>query len=176
MPTILPIIPPGPASAVSPIPSPAHLWTAMRCARQVIYAVAVLAMALPALAQDSAREEIENRLKNVRVSLDTDGPYALLTIADTGLGIPVESQPQIFERFYRVDKARSREEGGSGLGLAICKTIVEAHGGTITFHSEVGQGTTFVVRLPPAENPNDEIRMTSQTRSPSVEDPPWRDE
>jgi heavy metal sensor kinase len=90
---------------------------------------------------------------HVRVSVDMNGPDALLTISDTGLGIPVESQPHIFERFYRVDKARSREEGGSGLGLAICKTIVEAHGGTITFHSEVGQGTTFVVRLPPAENP-----------------------
>lgn len=89
---------------------------------------------------------------NVRISLDVDGPRAVLTIADTGMGIPVESQPHIFERFYRVDKARSREEGGSGLGLAICKTIVEAHGGTITFRSAVGQGTTFVVRLPLAES------------------------
>ncbi len=88
---------------------------------------------------------------NIRVSLDADGRCAVLTITDTGLGIPVENQPHIFERFYRVDKARSREEGGSGLGLAICKTIVEAHGGTITFHSVVGQGTTFVVRLPLAD-------------------------
>lgn len=89
---------------------------------------------------------------SVRVSLDTDGSYALLTIADRGPGIPVESQPHIFECFYRVDKARSRQEGGRGLGLAICKTIVEAHGGTITFHGEVGQGTTFVVRLPLADS------------------------
>ncbi len=84
---------------------------------------------------------------HVQVALAMNGGSVLLTISDTGLGIPIENQPHIFERFYRVDKARSREEGGSGLGLAICKTIVEAHGGTITFKSEVGQGTTFSVRL-----------------------------
>ncbi len=89
---------------------------------------------------------------HVHVSVGVDGPDAALTIADTGLGIPEESQPHLFERFYRVDKARSREEGGSGLGLAICKSIVEAHGGTITFRSEVGRGTTFVVRLPRADS------------------------
>ncbi|HSW44654.1 MAG TPA: ATP-binding protein [Phycisphaerae bacterium] len=85
---------------------------------------------------------------HVTVCLDMNSTDAVLTISDTGLGIPVESQPHIFERFYRVDKARSREEGGSGLGLAICKTIVEAHGGMITFRSQPGQGTTFEVRLP----------------------------
>jgi heavy metal sensor kinase len=71
-----------------------------------------------------------------------------LSVADTGCGIPAEDQPHIFERFYRVDRARSREQGGCGLGLAICKSIVEAHGGAIGLTSEVGQGTTFVVRLP----------------------------
>lgn len=95
-----------------------------------------------------------------QVSLNMDGTDGVLTISDTGVGIPVESQPHIFERFYRVDKARSREEGGSGLGLAICKTIVEAHGGMITFHSEPGQGTTFEVRLPLPGNPNQEVRMS----------------
>jgi len=110
-----------------------------------------------------------HREGRVHVSLDTDGPHAVLVISDTGLGIPIESQPHIFERFYRVDKARSREEGGSGLGLAICKTVVEAHGGTITFRSDTGQGTTFEVRLPLVENPNGGIRMTSQTPNPNVE-------
>ncbi len=84
----------------------------------------------------------------VAVSLKMNDAGAVLTISDTGLGIPVENQPHIFERFYRVDKARSREEGGSGLGLAICKAIVEAHGGAISFRSEPGRGTTFEVRLP----------------------------
>lgn len=108
---------------------------------------------------------------HVRVSLDTHGSEAVLTISDTGLGIPIESQPHIFERFYRVDKARSREEGGSGLGLAICKTVVEAHGGTITFRSEPGQGTAFEVRLPRIENPSGEIPRANQTGSPDVERP-----
>jgi signal transduction histidine kinase len=76
------------------------------------------------------------------------GDEAVLTISDTGVGIPAENQPHLFERFYRVDAARSRELGGSGLGLAICKSIVEAHGGTISFQSEFGKGSTFTVRLP----------------------------
>jgi heavy metal sensor kinase len=81
-----------------------------------------------------------------RVSAEQGG--AVLRVADTGCGIPEEDRGHIFERFYRVDKARSREMGGCGLGLAICKSIVEAHGGTIGFTSEVGRGSTFVVTLP----------------------------
>lgn len=73
---------------------------------------------------------------------------AILSVADTGCGIPMEDQAKIFERFYRADKARSRASGGSGLGLAICKSIVEAHAGTISFTSRPGEGTTFVVQIP----------------------------
>jgi signal transduction histidine kinase len=73
---------------------------------------------------------------------------AIVTVADTGVGIAEEDQKHIFERFFRADKARSREAGGSGLGLAICQSIVEAHGGTIAFTSKANEGTTFVVRLP----------------------------
>lgn len=91
----------------------------------------------------------------VHVTVAPDGDMAVLTVADTGVGIPPESQPHVFERFYRVDKARSREDGGSGLGLAICKSIVEAHGGFIAFESEPGKGTTFTVRLPLAKRTPD---------------------
>jgi heavy metal sensor kinase len=84
----------------------------------------------------------------IRVALDREPDDVVLSIADTGVGIPPEHQPHVFERFYRVDAARSREEGGSGLGLAICRSIVEAHGGTLSFQSEVGVGTTFTIRLP----------------------------
>jgi heavy metal sensor kinase len=72
----------------------------------------------------------------------------LLIVKDTGCGIPKADWPHLFERFYRVDKARSRASGGTGLGLAICKGIVEAHGGRIGFETEPGRGSTFWVRLP----------------------------
>jgi heavy metal sensor kinase len=87
----------------------------------------------------------------VQVSAATICQYAVLVITDTGVGIPPEGLPHVFERFYRANAARSRDDGGSGLGLAICKTIVEAHGGTIVAHSAVGGGATFTVRLPLAE-------------------------
>jgi two-component system OmpR family sensor kinase len=84
----------------------------------------------------------------VRAAVAATTSEAVLTVADTGCGIPAEEQPRVFERFFRVDRARSRARGGSGLGLAICKSIVEAHGGTIGFTSAVDRGTIFVVRLP----------------------------
>jgi heavy metal sensor kinase len=86
----------------------------------------------------------------VRVELVTKSGEATLSVADTGRGIPADDCPHIFERFYRVDKARSRASGGNGLGLAICKSIVSAHGGTIGFETELNRGSTFWVRLPAA--------------------------
>jgi len=80
----------------------------------------------------------------------TDGPRkgVELTVTDTGIGIPEKDRPRVFERFYRVDKARSRELGGTGLGLAIVKHIVEGHGGQIRMEGNVPNGSRFVVRLP----------------------------
>ena len=103
----------------------------------------------------------------VPVRLAATAGAAVLTVADTGCGIPEEDRPHLFERFYRVDKARSRASGGNGLGLAICKSIVEAHGGTIGFSSEVDRGSTFWVRLP-AERPwPSPVRFRRGGRHPS---------
>jgi two-component system phosphate regulon sensor histidine kinase PhoR len=74
-----------------------------------------------------------------------------LSVADDGPGVPPESRERIFERFYRVDKARSREAGGTGLGLAIVKHIVQCHGGRAWVESELGRGSTFHVTLPADE-------------------------
>ncbi len=74
--------------------------------------------------------------------------FVKIIVSDTGIGIAKEDQERIFNRFFRVDKARSREQGGSGLGLSICKWIVEAHHGEIKVESELGKGSSFIVRLP----------------------------
>jgi two-component system phosphate regulon sensor histidine kinase PhoR len=110
---------------------------------------------LPAVHGDASllRDVVQNLLDNaiqytpeggrVRV-IATAGPReAVVTVDDTGMGIPLAEQERIFERFYRVDVARSREAGGTGLGLSIAKHIVEAHGGRLWVESEVGRGSKF---------------------------------
>jgi two-component system phosphate regulon sensor histidine kinase PhoR len=96
---------------------------------------------------------IDNAIKytnpggSVSISTTRHDNVVTINVSDTGVGIPKESLPRIFERFYRVDKERSREAGGTGLGLAIVKHIVEAHGGKVTVQSTVGKGSTFSFRL-----------------------------
>lgn len=85
---------------------------------------------------------------NVNVRVYCDGKWAVAEIQDTGMGIEPEHQARIFERFYRADRARTRELGGTGLGLAIVKHLVQAFKGTVSVSSEVGKGSTFTVRLP----------------------------
>ena len=84
----------------------------------------------------------------LQVTLAMVNGFARVDIKDTGIGIPAEHLPHIFDRFYRVDKARNRMDGGTGLGLSIVKWIVEAHGGSIQVVSEPGKGSTFSIQLP----------------------------
>lgn len=97
---------------------------------------------------------IENGIKYnvdggwIRVSLNADHKNLYIKVADSGVGIPEDCVEHIFERFYRVDKARSRDTGGTGLGLAISKNIIVMHKGIINVYSEPGKGTTFTVRVP----------------------------
>ncbi|MDQ3982122.1 MAG: ATP-binding protein [Actinomycetota bacterium] len=100
------------------------------------------------------RNLLENAIRytpdggRVAVGLRRVAGQAVLTVEDDGIGIPLEAQSRVFERFYRVDRARSRDTGGTGLGLAIVKHIAELHGGTVAVESELGRGSTFCARLP----------------------------
>jgi two-component system phosphate regulon sensor histidine kinase PhoR len=102
------------------------------------------------------RNLVDNAIRYTRpggrvdVTLSGQGEEVVLSVADTGVGIPTRELPRIFERFYRVDRARSRETGGTGLGLSIVKHVIENHGGTVNVTSELGRGTCFEVRLPAA--------------------------
>ena len=85
---------------------------------------------------------------NVSIRVAAADDHVRLTVSDEGVGIPSRDLPRVFERFYRVDRARSRDTGGTGLGLAIVKHVTENHGGSVRVASELGRGTTFEVRLP----------------------------
>lgn len=97
---------------------------------------------------------IDNALRHtpddgaVTVKLAHVNQQITIEVADTGYGIPKEDLPYVFERFYKADKARTRGKSGTGLGLAIAKNIVERHNGSLSVESEVGIGTTFVIKLP----------------------------
>lgn len=104
--------------------------------------------------QDLIFNLLDNAIKynrmggSVKISLSDEGTQGVIKVADTGIGIPAEDIERVFERFYRVDKSRSRKAGGTGLGLSIVKHIVEFHGGSVSIDSEVNRGTTVIVKLP----------------------------
>jgi two-component system phosphate regulon sensor histidine kinase PhoR len=135
--------------------------TALRPAAEKDLRISVnLAKSLPDIAADRRRlaEVLQNLLDNaiqytpsggqIMLSASAEGDEVTFTVSDTGIGIPQADQPRIFERFYRVDVARSREVGGTGLGLSIAKHLVEVHGGRIWVESEVGQGAQFHFTVP----------------------------
>jgi len=119
-----------------------------------------LAQKVPDIAGDRRRltEVLQNLLDNaiqytpgggqIMVSASSSDSEVVFTVSDTGIGIPLSEQPRIFERFYRVDVARSRQVGGTGLGLAIAKHLVEGHGGRIWVESEIGHGSQFHFSVP----------------------------
>ena len=108
----------------------------------------------------------------VRVTVEREGEQAVIRVIDNGCGIAANHLPRLFERFYRVDKARSRELGGTGLGLAIVKHIMAAHQGTIHVESAVGRGSTFTLRLPlgtPAGEDAGHIALAGDELEPSAD-------
>lgn len=125
--------------------------------------------ALPELNIDSHRikQVLYNLLDNAVAHTGREGRITVtawqeegqiyVSVADTGEGIPAEDLPFIFERFYRVDKSRTRATGGTGLGLTIARRLVEAHGGRIDVRSKLGEGTTFTFSLPTSVNEQGEI-------------------
>ena len=105
-----------------------------------------LALMLRNLIQNAIRYTRPGGTVEVRVA--PENGHAVITVQDSGIGIPARDRKRIFERFYRVDRARSRDTGGTGLGLSIVKHVVENHHGTVSVESELGAGSKFVVRLP----------------------------
>lgn len=105
-----------------------------------------LSLALSNLIENAVKYNIDNGW--VKVSLNADPKSFYIKVADSGVGIPDDAKDRVFDRFYRVDKARSRDTGGTGLGLAIARNAIISHDGIIRLYSEQGKGTTFTVRLP----------------------------
>lgn len=105
-----------------------------------------LSLAITNLVENAVKYNIDGGW--IHVSLNADHKFFYIEVADSGIGIPEESKEHIFERFYRVDKSHSREIGGTGLGLSIARNAVVMHRGAIKVYSQIGEGTTFTVRIP----------------------------
>ena len=110
--------------------------------------------AIPQLLYSIAYNLCDNAIKynrhggSVAVSVTQGAHHTVLKVKDTGIGIPEEDRDRIFERFYRVDKSRSRDVGGTGLGLSIVKHAIIIHHGKIELNSSVGEGTEFIITIP----------------------------
>lgn len=133
---------------ISPIAEKRGIKIRLETMREVVAEVDEVKLSL------ACNNLIENAVKynhdngKVDVSLNADHKFFYIRVKDTGCGIPEDCQEQIFERFYRVDKARSRETGGTGLGLAITRNVILMHKGSIRVHSKEGEGATFTIRIP----------------------------
>ena len=126
-----------------------------------------LALAISNLVENAVKYNVENGW--IRCSLNEDHKYFYIKVADSGVGIPDDAKDKVFDRFYRVDKARSRDTGGTGLGLSITRSIINAHRGTIKLYSEAGKGTTFTVRIPlKQDNPKVKVQENVTSKKNGV--------
>ena len=133
---------------VSPIANQRNIEITYESYRDVVAEVdeVKLSLALSNIIENAVKYNIDNGW--VKVTLNADHKYFHVKVADSGVGIPDDCKSMVFERFYRVDKARSRDTGGTGLGLAITKNVISMHNGTIKLYSESGEGTTFTIKIP----------------------------
>ena len=142
-----------------PIAKRSNVELILECIREVTADVdkVKLNLAVTNLVENAIKYNIDSGW--VRVTLDADHKYFYVKVADSGIGIPEDSVDHIFERFFRVDKARSREVGGTGLGLSITKNVIQMHHGVIDVESTPGEGTTFSMRIPLNYVPRQEERL-----------------
>lgn len=133
---------------VSPIAASRNIEITYENYREVVAEVdeVKLSLALTNIIENAVKYNVDNGW--VKVTLNADHKNVHIKVADSGVGIPEDCKDQVFERFYRVDKARSRDTGGTGLGLAITKNVILMHRGTIKLYSEYGEGTTFTIKIP----------------------------
>jgi len=162
---------------VSPLVESCYETSRHRAAERELQLTLDVSEDLPDVAGDARRlqEVLQNLLDNaiqytlpggkIHLTAEPKNDEVVFTVADTGIGIPTADQPRIFERFYRVDAARSREAGGTGLGLAIAKHLVEAQGGHLWVESEVGVGSKFHFSVPLFDAERASLRTTSSSAS-----------
>ena len=133
---------------VGPLAKNRGIDMSYECYREVVADVdsVKLSLAISNLIENAVKYNVDNGW--IKCSLNTDHKYFYIKVADSGVGIPDDAKDRVFDRFYRVDKARSRDTGGTGLGLSITRSIINAHKGTIKLYSESGKGTTFTVKIP----------------------------